>query len=133
MRMICSLFITITVLRPLVDLRLPSLDDITLPIHSSAESAAYQGNAYRIRSVSGIIKSELEAYILKEAEAQGAAVTAEIILDSSDPPLPVAVIIRGSFDAGAEAALSKLLMQELGIPKEHQTWIRQELNASADY
>ena len=58
------------------------------------------------------------------AAAIGAEVQVELELDTGDPPAPCSVTLRGSFDGSQEEALSKLLSEQFGIPKERQTWMR---------
>ena len=125
MRLVCSLFVTVALLEPLVHLRLPNLEQMGNQFLTDAKDAVLQGENFRVRSVAGIIKDEAESYIQKEARAIGA----ELTLDTGDPPAPESVILRGSFDASSEWEISSILTQQLGIPKENQTWIRQEPHA----
>lgn len=129
MRLVCSLFVTVALLEPLVHLSLPNLEQLGNQFLSDAKEAVVRGENFRVRSVAGIIKDEAESYIQKEASAIGAELTVEITLDAGDPPAPESVILRGSFDASSEWEISSILTRELGIPKENQTWIRQEPHA----
>ena len=129
MRLVCSLFVTVALLEPLVHLRLPNLEQMGNQFLTDAKDAVLQRENFRVRSVAGIIKDEAESYIQKEARAIGAELTVQITLDTGDPPAPESVILRGSFDASSEWEISSILTQQLGIPKENQTWIRQEPHA----
>ena len=129
-RLVCSIYFACVLTGPILSVRLPAVsqwEDIYLP---QAQEAAAQGEEIRIRSMAAIIRQESEAYILKEAKALGADVEVEIELDNGYPPAPAAVTLRGVFDASAETRLCRLLADELGIPKEHQTWIRQQSHSS---
>lgn len=129
-RLACSIYFAFVLTGPILSARLPAVsqwEDIYLP---QAQEAAAQGEEIRIRSMAAIIRQECEAYILKEAKAMGADVEVEIELDNGYPPAPAAVTLRGAFDASAETRLGRLLADELGIPKEHQTWIRQQSHSS---
>lgn len=129
-RLVCSIYFACILTGPILSARLPAVsqwEDIYLP---QAQEAAAQGEEIRIRSMAAIIRQECEAYILKEAKAMGADVEVEIELDNGYPPAPAAVTLRGAFDASAEMRLGRLLADELGIPKEHQTWIRQQSHSS---
>ena len=130
LRLVGSIFLTGLLISPLVSLRLRSLPQLDNQYQLQAEEAAAQGEEIRIRSLSAIIRDECEAYILKEAKAIGADVEVQVELDNGYPPAPAAVILRGAFDASAETRLGRLLADELGIPKEHQTWIRQQSHSS---
>lgn len=131
-RLVCSIFFAAVLLRPLLSLDLPEHFGIQSDAWQEAEAAARAGEKLHIQSLAGIIQSQCEAYILKEARAIGAEVDVQIELDSGNPPAPVAVTLRGSFDASSETQLGALLADELGIPKEHQTWIRQQPHSSGN-
>lgn len=121
LRLVGSVFLTGILIAPLVTLRIPSLPPFDGAYRTQAEEAAAKGEEIRIRSLSTLIREECEAYILKEASVIGADVEVEITLSADYPPVPWAVTVRGSFDADAETRLIRLLTDELGIPKEHQT------------
>lgn len=129
-RLVCSIFFACVLIRPILSLPLPALSQWEETYLPQAQEAAAQGEEIRIRSTAAIIRQECEAYILKEAKAIGADVEVQVELDNGYPPAPAAVILRGAFDASAETRLGRLLADELGIPKEHQTWIRQQSHSS---
>lgn len=125
-RLVCSIFLALTLVRPLLALRLPAWETEKNQFFMDAENAAEQGEKIRLQSIRAIIRQESEAYILKEAKSIGAELEVEVELDMSDPPVPCSVTLRGTFDADAESALGKAIEDEFGIPKERQTWIRLE-------
>ena len=125
-RLLCSVFLAVTVVYPLIRYRFPGWSAEMSIFQSDDEAAVAQGEKIYFQSIASIIRTETEAYILKEAKSIGADLTAEVELDSGNPPAPISVTIRGDFDASIETALSQLIADELGIPKEHQTWIRQQ-------
>ena len=130
-RLACSIFLAFTLVAPLLRLRFPALEEEKNRYLAEAQDAADVGENIRLRSVAGIIRQEAEAYILKEAKSIGANLEVEVELDSGEPPAPSAVTLRGDFDESIETRLSRLLADELGIPKEHQTWIRQQSHFSS--
>ena len=123
-RLVCSIFFATILLKPLVSLKIPELSQFKSDFLEQAERAADAGEKIHIQSLAGIIQSECEAYILKEARAIRAEVEVQVELDGGNPPAPVAVTLRGTFDADSETQLSQLLADEFGIPKERQTWLR---------
>ncbi len=131
-RLSCSIFLAFTMIAPILRLRFPKWEAQKNQYLAEAQDAALAGENIRLRSVAGIIRQEAEAYILKEAKSIGANLEVEVELDSGDPPAPAAVTVRGDFDESAETQLSRLLEDELGIPKEHQTWIRQQSHSSSN-
>ena len=129
-RLVCSIFFAAVLLRPLLSLDLPEHFGIQSDAWQEAEAAARAGEKLHIQSLAGIIQSQCEAYILKEARAMGAQVQVQVELDGGDPPAPAAVTLRGEFDADSEARLSQLLAEDFGIPKERQTGLRQPFSQS---
>lgn len=128
-RLVCGLFVTIAFLQPIVHMSLPDPEQIGDRYFTEANQATTQGENLRLRSLGGIIKDEAESYIQKEAKAIGADLSVEVTLGAGDPPRLEAVVLRGAFDGDVEKTISNILTRELGIPKENQTWIRQESHA----
>lgn len=125
-RLSCSIFLAVTLISPLFRLRFPEWEAMQEQFQTEGEVAAARGENILSGSIASIIRQETEAYILKEAKSIGATLSAAVELDAGNPPAPVAVTIRGDFDASVELLLARLIADELGIPKEHQTWIRQQ-------
>ena len=124
LRLVAGIFFATILLRPLLRLTVPDLSPSKSFFSEEAETAAQEGEKRFIQSLRELIRRESEAYILKEAAAMGAELEVELELDMGDPPAPQAVTLRGSFDGSQEEALSKLLSEQFGIPKERQTWMR---------
>ena len=132
LRLVCSIFMAYTLVSPLMRFRFPGWEARNNCYWADARSAAARGENLHALSVAAIIRQETEAYILKEAKSIGANLEVEVELDSGEPPAPSAVTLRGDFDESIETRLSRLLADELGIPKEHQTWIRQQSHSSSN-
>ena len=124
LRLVAGVFLATILFRPLLRLTVPDLNLSRSFFSEAGELAAQDGEKRYIQSLSQLIQQEAQAYILKEAAAIGAEVQVELELDTGDPPAPCSVTLRGSFDGSQEEALSKLLSEEFGIPKERQTWMR---------
>ena len=125
-RLLCSVFLAVTVVYPLIRYRFPAWNADMSIFQPGDEDAVAQGEKIYFQSIASIIRTETEAYILKEAKSIGADLTVAVELDAGNPPAPESVTIRGNFEASVETTLSQLIADELGIPKEHQTWIRQQ-------
>lgn len=123
-KLVSSIFFLCVFLKPLLSIGLPEYALTGSGIFRQGEQASERGEEIYIQSLYEIIRRECEAYILKEAEALGAELEVLVELDSGNPPKPCSVTLRGSFDGAQEERLSRLLADEFGIPKEHQTWIR---------
>lgn len=122
-KLLCGLFLCITAVRPLIRLEIGDLSGYVQSFGVDASLAASEGEAAAAKAFSAIIKSETEAYILDKAESVEAAVTVEVTLSGDDPPLPCAVTITGACSPYAKTALRTFIEQDIGIPREAQTWI----------
>lgn len=131
-RLVCSIFLTIAVINPILSFSSLSISDFLESSWSDTGTVTEIGKASYADSIQRIIQEETEAYILKEAKALGADIRVQIGMNNDSPPVPSSITILGSFDGAAEERLSTILAQEFHIPKEQQTWIRQEQNKSGN-
>lgn len=128
LRMICGMILGITLLGPLSGIRPESLLLSPWPDRSPGQYIADgEETANRIRSE--YIKAACEAYILDKAEALGADIRAEILL--GDGLIPASAVLSGRGSSHAQSCLEEILMTDLGIPKENQTWIWDQGNNSS--
>lgn len=121
-KLLLGLALVLTVMRPLVNWRLPSLDKITFSWEQEAAGAVAQGKEQAENATAAVIKNALRAYILEKAEQLGASVEVEFTLSAQAPYAPEAAHLTGTASAYAKAQLQTLLVQELGISKENQQW-----------
>lgn len=119
-RLACGVFLSAVVLQPLSggipEISLNWTEDATREGNMLADA----GTLATQRAMADIITGELEAYILDKAADRNVSVEADVTLDVD--LLPAGVIIRGTVPASVKAELEQLLEEELGIPKENQTW-----------
>ena len=121
-RFIFGVFLTVAVLKPIAQI---DIDDIAvLPERSTAntEDLIFNGENMASDAVGQIIKASAEAYILDEAAALDAAITARVILNEAQPPVPVAAYIYGETTPLVRKQLQNIIQSELGIRKERQYW-----------
>lgn len=121
-KLICGLFLTFAVLRPIARLDLADLGNFGLSLSRDAEQAAAVGENLARDALADIIKRETEAYILDKAAALNLSLEAEVTVSDSDPPVPMAVRISGNASPYARLRLQNLIQEELGISKENQLW-----------
>lgn len=122
-KLISGLFLVLTIIRPLADIRLEDLRFPISQIQSDGALAVTAGEADTRQALAAGIKQRVESYILDKAAALEADLAVEVILTASDPPVPAFVRIQGTASPYARAQLSKIISDELGIPKEEQQWI----------
>lgn len=121
-RLLSGIFLSVTVISPLMQLNLGELPFDPEAFLSDAREAAEDGADYARSAMARHIKEKTEAYILDKAASLDAQITVEICVEG-DPPVPVACTLRGRSSAYAKRQLSNLLRQELGIREEDQHWI----------
>ena len=122
LRLLCGVFLALTVIRPMADIRLEEWEFFTDQLQAEADRAVAEGEDYGKQALARRIKEEAETYILDKAQAFSGSITAEIYVNG-DPPVPVACTIRGEYSSYVKQELSTILETDLGIAKEDQRWI----------
>ena len=122
-RMLCGIFMAVTLLRPAVQLRVRDLEVYIDDIRSQSESAAAVGAAAAEEAMAAIIKSRTEAYILDKAESMGLSLRVEVVLTEDAIPQPGSVRIQGTVPPYARAQLRAWIRDTVGIGEEDQLWI----------
>ncbi len=121
-RLLAGVFLSITVISPLTDLRLSELTGYVGALSLDADDAVQAGSASAYDALAEGIKARSEAYILDKAAELNVAIEVEVRLTADDPPVPCAVTIKGKVSPFAKAKLSRMLSDDLGIAKEAQQW-----------
>lgn len=118
--LIGGLILTLTMLSPLVKVDLSTLD-----LHYAdyeAEIAERQAELENQNqdSLAAIIAQETEAYISDKAKEMGRSCTAQVTTKTREDgvPYPYSAVLSGE----RSDALEELIAQDLGIPKERQSW-----------
>lgn len=121
-RFLFGLFLTIAVVGQFSDLDTSQFQEIPFIFADMAQEAVSSGEHMANSARADIIKRETEAYILDKAAQLNADISAEILVSTDDPPVPVAASIYGEMTPYIRAQLQYILDRELGISKEHQQW-----------
>lgn len=122
-KLLCGLFLSVTVASPWVGIKIHDISTYFQVLHSDANSIVSDGQIAAREETSAIIKSKTEAYILDKASSLGLAITVNVSLDDGQIPAPVSVTLQGKASPYAQQHLGLIIADELGIPKERQTWI----------
>lgn len=128
LHLICGMALGIALLGPLAGIRPEALLETVWPHHSPEQYIA-QGKETAQQIRSEYIKAACEAYILDKAESLGADIRVQIML--SDILTPVSATLTGNGSTNIQGHLQQILMTDLGIPKENQTWIWSQENNSS--
>ena len=122
-RLISGICMMLTVISPMMKVRLTDFNSYIGSFSQQAEDAVSEGEQMANEELRTIIKSRTEAYILDKAVSLDLNVVVEVMLNNDIPPLPCAVRISGSASPYTKKALSKYIANDLGIAEEDQTWI----------
>lgn len=120
MKLLCGIFLALTMIRPLVGLDWESELAELLP--DSPASLVAEGDRMARASQAEIIKARSEAYILDKATSLHCPLRADVILSRDDNPIPVAAVLAGKVSPYAKGQLELILQKDLGIPKENLQW-----------
>lgn len=122
LKLVCGLFLAVTVVRPITRIDLTALTDVSLISFSEAEEAAAMGENLSRNALAELIKEETEAYILDKAAERNVSLEAEVTVSGDSPPVPVSVTLSGAVSPYARQQLEQLITEDLGIAKENQRW-----------
>lgn len=123
MKLLAGIFMALSVVSPLLDLRLGDLKDFTLDIQTNAAQIAAEGENSARLEIAAIISEQSAAYILDKAESLGVELTVQVTVSHEDWPVPSGVRLEGSVSPYAKAVLSEYISETLGIEREEQQWI----------
>ena len=121
-RMLAGIFLTLSVIKPWLSLRLESIWDITDDFRIEGSSVSAAGENYAREAISAGIKNRTEAYILDKANSLGAELKAEVTLSDGEIPVPVGVCLTGKVTPYEKSRLTQIIESDLGIPAEEQIW-----------
>lgn len=121
-KLICGLFLCMSVISPLVELRIRDLTEFIYDLEVDAGYYVSDGELQSQDAMKAIIKTHTEAYILDKAKSFNASVSVTVTLSDTTPYAPCAVEVTGEISPYAKARLSAVLEDDLGIGKEAQKW-----------
>lgn len=120
LKILCGIFLIITVLKPLKKIEFPDLSQWTASWEKEAEDAVRDGKQVYEKEYASGIQARLQAYILDKAAQLGLSVRVDIALSTDN--IPESVIISGTAGKREREQLETILTRDLGIPKEKQQW-----------
>ena len=122
-QILTGIFMCVTIVAPLSNF---SFSDIAYYFDGlTVDSAVYidDGKTATQNSVSEIIKSQAEAYILDKAKSMGLDISVEVELDDNNHSIPCGITIDGSVSPYIKEVMGDYIEQTLGITRENQRWI----------
>ncbi len=122
-RLICGVFLTLTVAAPLGKLNLSSLPELAGSIQWDAADAAEEGKNLAQQQYREVITQRTQTYILDKAESLGLTLQVTVRLSDTELAVPESVSLQGNASPYARKTLSRWLAEELGLDTEAQEWI----------
>ena len=122
MKLVTGLFLLLTILRPLGNFRIDSLQDYWEAYALQADSVVSQGEKQTQLALENSIKERIATYILDKGANYGANLTVQVMLDDAFPPNLASIAMEGVVSPYAKQALQQVLTQELGLEKEDILW-----------
>lgn len=122
-KMICGVFLTVSVLSPIVKMKLDDLEFYYQDFKLSADEISGSGITMANNTMEDIILDKTEAYILDEAMKIGLTVQVKIQLSDSIPPVPVGIDIHGDASPYRKSQLCRIITENLEIAGENIQWI----------
>lgn len=121
-RMVTGLLLAITVLSPVVDLRIGDLTGYLSGLQTYTDSIVEDGEEVGQRERAGIISEQCETYILDKAASLGLTLQVDVQLADDDFLRPKSITLKGSVSPYAKSILEEYIADSLGIPKDKQLW-----------
>lgn len=121
LRLVCGTLFAIILLRPLTRINLSEMIQIPEIGEYDAESFLREGKNMASKTKQTYIKEACEAYILDKAKVLDGDIHAKVKLNEEMIPFSVEILEKG--ETSIQSQLGTILSNDLGIPKEYQTWI----------
>lgn len=121
-KLISGLFMTITLISPLVNIRLQDFTEFFSESTASGQAYIQTGQNHAALAMGEIIKQQTQAYILDKAASMGLDVEVEVTLNETDPNIPDTVVLKGQVSPYGKMQLMTAIEEQLGIAKEKQQW-----------
>jgi len=122
LRILTGILMVITVISPIADIRFLNITDYIDGLSLEVDAYVADGKTMAQESIGGIIKSQVEAYILDKATNMNLELAVEVELDDSNNSVPCGVTINGDASPYAKQVLQTYIAETLGIAKEKQMW-----------
>lgn len=120
---LCGIFMSVTLISPLTEFRLPDVQAYLDGFHGDAAEAVLLGQSMSQDTAAQLIKQQTAAYILDKAEELGASLEVSVTLCDAQPQVPCAVTISGMVSPYLKQQLTAMIEQDLQISREDQHWI----------
>lgn len=121
-KLISSLFLTISILSPFIELRLDTISGFISSIDADASAAVNKGIESNRAQKLSLIKEQTEAYLLERAKQINADISVDIDFTGVNELSPTGVTISGEIAPYTKRQLIEIISHDLGIPEDAQKW-----------
>ena len=120
---VIGIFLIFSIISPVVTANWDVESVLNTDFEDDFEQISLDANAYQQQALRQSIITQTEAYIWNKAQALSLEIEIEITLSESYPYAPCQICIWGNASPYAKNQLSNYLNEQIGIPKEAQTWM----------
>ena len=121
-KLLTGLVLLLTILRPMININVTNIFAFSKSMYSQSQEMIENAKSTSTKQERDLIKSRTEQYIIESAKAFGANISVSVELDSSEYNIPRAVAISGMVSPFVKTQLTHKIEEDLGIPREAQTW-----------
>lgn len=122
LKLISGVVMACVVIQPLGEKITLNMKDYIHMLEVQASYAAQTGLDASKEELEERITQQTRTYILDKAAELDVELCVEVLLDDSNIPVPVGVILYGDASPYAKNTLQDMIRDELGIPMEAQVW-----------
>lgn len=122
-KMLCGIFLLLSILSPIADIKFSNLDDISFIYFQDGSEAVSKGATMANEQLRDSISKRVCAYILDKAEDYDARLSVNVVLSEDQIPVPISVEICGNISPYGKRQLQMMIEKDLGISQEDQIWI----------
>ncbi len=120
-KILTGILMSVTILTPFTNISFKYITNYFDSLSFNADNYVEQGKTSAQISISEIIKSQTEAYILDKAKSMGLDVSVEVELDDNNS-VPCGVTIVGEISPYAKGLMMSYIEESIGITRENQRW-----------
>ncbi len=121
-RMVCGIYMAIVFVSPLHKIDFSIYTDYFSGIMHQAEDAVSEGQNIAQQKRKEIIIRQTQSYILDKASSFGVDVEVDVTVSDDATQAPNAITIKGAVSPYVKKMLTNYIEEQIGIPKEAQTW-----------
>lgn len=121
-RMLCGIYMTIVFISPLQHFDFSIYTDYFAGIMHEVNDTVSEGQNLAQQKRKEIIIQQTQSYILDKASSFGVDVEVDVNVSDDATQAPNAVTIKGAVSPYVKKMLTNYIEDQIGIPKEAQTW-----------